>query len=263
MFLKGNIVTELADCKDVDVKNTIVYCARCSCILGNVDALGIAHLCNVRLMEFLPSEIRTKRDQLALFLKMREFSPKRTYPMDVFDLMDEPRFKKPKFEIRFIMRVGRDIHEERIFQQRRREEDSQFVMNDYESSFEDMDETTLDVTVYFRSVPNNTPDLANHSIHTPEGSPRYVTVDETNWSNDASNGSDWSDDEPTREFNFYDSPQLRSSTPNSEIVSISSGSTSITQNFDVITISSSCSPIGFEDHPNFRAISSTPIHGKS
>lgn len=154
------------------------------------------------------------------------------------------------------MRMRRDTNDERIFQQRQHEENNQFQINEYESSFEDMDETTLDATVYFRSVPNNTmrtPDLANHSIHTPS----CITVDETNWSN----GSNWSGDEPTREFNIYDSPTMRS-TPNSEIASISSGSTSITQCFDVITISSSCFPIGFENHPNFCAISSTPIYSE-
>lgn len=156
---------------------------------------------------------------------------------------------------------------------------SENIPEDDGDSLIDMDESTVDAVEYFRTHPSavqntpesvqNTPGLPYYTYglspqffgRTPEGSPNRRINDsmEVSRGDNESNHSEWSDDEPTRNSSFYGSP-IRCSTPNPNFVAISSPSP--IRNSDVITISSG-STVDFRNHPNFRAVCSTPVRGMS
>lgn len=265
----------VVDCKHIEIIGSIVYCVHCRRILGYLDEIGDVHLRNVRLVEFSLIGMNTVGNLQALFMKMRENVGKRKYPVDKFDLLDEPQFKKPKLTPVIIMRVQQLVDDDYI--SRERDNFDYFPLSD--SSFESSSDTTVEDWEYFpqRSpYVNNTPGTVYESVYgvTPEGSPindaindaypylslRIIHADDRS---DASSDIDWSDDEPIHDFNLYGSP-ARASTPcaYSDMIPISSSYSRESQNFETITISSSPTSFTFENHPNFRVINNVPVLGE-
>lgn len=121
----------LDDCRNVilDSNGTIIYCIHCRRITGYVDENRIAHLHNVRLLQYEPVVMNKIGNQHVQFMKVFEFIPKRKYSIDILDLLGEPPFKKPRTETT-VMRVAENnnvLPLDPIF-----EEDEDEFMNEFE-----------------------------------------------------------------------------------------------------------------------------------
>lgn len=90
-------------------------CAQCRRIVGYVDEKNIAHFDNVRLLRFGPINIRFIGGKWVQCIKTSDnVSAKRKYPVDIFDIIDEPLAKKPKvFQNIILMQVN--VHNESGF----------------------------------------------------------------------------------------------------------------------------------------------------
>lgn len=220
---QDNVIADYGECRSIYEENSIVYCTQCRRILGYLDEVNKVHFQNVRLFEYTPIGANSEGEKMVSFMKVTEAirGVKRKFPEDRFDLTSEPSPKRAKLDVMFVMQLGRVINERRLVREDEEGADN-FVLSDDDSFFVSVEDTIMpEEGEYFEPFEPEV-HVSNHG-HTPSGSP---TID-----------------------NSYDpivltpySP-IRYSTP----VSISSAS-SITQHFDVITISSDPSVVNDTIH---------------
>lgn len=100
---RGVVNAIASDCENIAIRGSIIYCIYCRRILGYIDENNYVHLHNVRLLQFEPVGAKLIGDRQVQITKFSDvdincMSNKRKYPIDSFDILDEPALKRRKIE---------------------------------------------------------------------------------------------------------------------------------------------------------------------
>lgn len=98
-------------------------------------------------------------------VKVQKQATKRKHALDVFDLMDEPQAKKPRFQELQVMRVLPYIHQNESIDQNDIQDDIAVFDSDEDSDFDGMSDTTVDAVEYFNRDPRLRPRIVNDIIN--------------------------------------------------------------------------------------------------
>lgn len=88
-----------------------VFCTQCRVLVGYIDEYDIAWLNNVRLLSFTPYNINSRGNKQVVCMKVSDIGiHKRRYVTDNIDLLDEPPYKRQKFEqVITVMNASRNV----------------------------------------------------------------------------------------------------------------------------------------------------------